>query len=129
MKIRTQHVSNSSSSSFVGWGFRMRDVIVRDLQKLNGHFPGVAQAMSKSDIDQSFDDIWDNYSYGNRRNDEFVEAMYEADELISFDYEDPAGFVVVPGMDETPRKVCQELVEKLANCGLEPTCEPYRLER
>jgi len=34
MKLRTQFVSNSSTSSFVGWGYATSEIIITDVEKL-----------------------------------------------------------------------------------------------
>jgi len=148
MKLRTQFVSNSSTSSFVGWGWTFDRCKVVDIEKIKQALIDRAQKL----CDQYPDNAWyqnrlkdyknfntninvGDIELGPYYNEETETEMELAEHLgISVQYIPDGwgmgggGFIVTPGMDETPRQVCNELKEQLEKAGIEVDGEPEYYE-
>ncbi len=123
MKMRPEHVSNSSTTSFYGYGFAQSQIIIKDVGKLKklltddgkeklpdgfeealvegATMESMARLIGQNDFDEWFDSDTTHFRY-----------WYDAEMLL--------GPSVMPkDMDETPNQALERQRESLAEMGFE----------
>ncbi len=135
MKIRLQHVSNSSSSSFVGWGWMIDQIKVVDQKKIQ---QAVMKTVNKKVIECSWMKKEDAQEWLERFQNaedcngsslsDLIHSVYEDDPYEMLDmmgiphdscYEE-WGVIVQPDYEETPKQAVAEVLRELEALGLKP---------
>jgi len=134
MKIRTQHVSNSSTSSFVGWGWLFSDVVVEDANKF---IDVIKNSIKTSEHREEYkQQLIDTFSKIEIENGQTVDSIKEDDysvlEFIGITYQylpeefdmGGGGFVSEPEYEQSAKDMCKALENELQAKGLGVLCRP-----